>query len=119
MKKLIATLLIGLSINCYGYTGADLYNDTQNNYGPLQKSFGLGFILGVAQCARNVSATIPGYCDKFASNNKITAGQLEAIVVKWLKSNPDKWHLDASTLSVLAIRNAFCPETMNQLGANK
>jgi hypothetical protein len=45
----------------------------------------------------------PFYC---AADN-VTVGQITAVVGKYLKENPDKWSMNASTLTMKALHDAF------------
>jgi len=67
-------------------------------------SFCLGYVLGVHEMAAERS---PGYCNlKGVTNNQIVL-----VVAKYLKDNPAKLHIEATTLVLTALRDAFpCTE---------
>jgi len=54
---------------------------------------------------RNV---VPIYCEPTATGNY---DQLQRVVVKWLKNNPERLHMDARVLVTRGLIEAFpCPE---------
>jgi len=60
-----------------------------------------GYVDGIAE-------TCPNVCPK---GGMITRVKIRAIVTKYLKENPERWHEDAATLVVEALQKAFpCPE---------
>lgn len=66
----------------------------------------IGYVTGIADFGR-------GFL--FCPAGNVTNGQNAAIVVKYLKNNPEKWNWQASTLVVEALSNAYpkCPDVKN------
>ncbi|MBX3324890.1 MAG: hypothetical protein KF682_03225 [Nitrospira sp.] len=113
-------LLIGLSVSLASSAGAQDYSLTGNDFlrrcdGPFSNeveklgyaSFCTGYLQGFQQMQhivvgmRNVQ---PLYCEPTQSGNY---EQLERIVVKWLKNNPEQLHRDARLLVTKALMEAF------------
>ena len=74
------------------------------------KSFCTGYLQGLQQMQhivvgmRNIQ---PLYCEPTRSGNY---DQLERVVIKWLKNNPEQLHRDARLLVTRALMEAFpCP----------
>lgn len=116
-------LLIALSACLTSLARAQDYSLTGNDFlrrcdGPFSndveklayKSFCTGYLQGLQQMQyivvgmRNVQ---PLYCEPTQSGNY---DQLERVVIKWLKNNPEQLHRDARLLVTKALMEAFpCP----------
>ena len=113
-------LLIALSVSLVSSAGAQDYSLTGNDFlrrcdGPFSSeveklgytSFCTGYLQGFQQMQhivvgmRNVR---PLYCEPIQSANY---EQLERIVVKWLKNNPEQLHRDARLLIAKALMETF------------
>ncbi len=73
--------------------------------GTFQEGYCIGFVSGVAASY----TPMPGGRN-FCAPRTATRGQLEAVAAKWLKANPEKWHLAPWRCVVDALADAFpCP----------
>ncbi|MCI4440424.1 Rap1a/Tai family immunity protein [Tibeticola sp.] len=119
MKRSIFLLII-LALGLVPPAGAQGYSLTGNDFlrmcdGPFSNdveklmyaSFCTGYLQGLQQMhhivvgVRNVQ---PLYCEPTQSGNY---DQLERVVVKWLKNNPEHLHRDARVLVTRALMEAF------------
>ena len=72
---------------------------------PLQVLMGahyIGYVGGVTDVLRSFG---------LIRAEKATHGQLCAVVAKYLKANPEKWHAPAVYLVLMALQEAFPPES--------
>ncbi len=63
----------------------------------------LGYVMGIEDAHDSLVGTRPFYC----LSAGVSKGQLELIVKKFLQENPEKLHLSAGTLVILALMEAF------------
>jgi hypothetical protein len=62
-----------------------------------------GYVAGVVDAGNEIL---------FCTPDGVTAGQFTAVVTKYLKENPEKWNLGASSLVIDALKVAFpCKKT--------
>lgn len=76
----------------------------------IQSSFTAGFCLGTMQTVGELTPFIndglgPGF--KICPPSEITNGQAARVVVKYIQQNPEKLHLNATTLTIMALQNAY------------
>ena len=96
----------------YSFTGNDLLQRCDGPYAnELQKlaysSFCTGYLQGLQQMHHVVIGfhkSPPLYCEPTATGSY---DQLERVVIKWLKSNPEQLHRDARVLVTRALIEAF------------
>ena len=88
-------------------TGNDLLArcESENSY-DLREC--IGYLRGVMD-AHVALREWEGFMPKYCIPEGVTLGQIEAIVVKRLKENPERRHLIASSLVLNALNNAFMP----------
>jgi len=116
LSILFATLLSCVASSAfaqgYTFTGNDLLRRCSGPYSSdtekiAYSSFCTGYIQGLQQMQhvvtdlRNVP---PLYCEPTQSG---TYTQLESVIVKWLKNNPEHLHRDARILATKALMEAF------------
>lgn len=65
----------------------------------------MGYILGVVDTSR-ISVMQPSL-GRLDTPLGVTAGQLQAIIVKYLEANPQKRHYSAADLVYIALRVSF------------
>ncbi len=86
------------------YSGNDLKEKLEVNStatGGYAGGVGLGYVIGVLDVYDGF-----GTCP-----DKVQAGQVAQVVLKYLRENPEKLHLSADTLTLAAIGKAWpCPE---------
>ncbi|WP_314357028.1 Rap1a/Tai family immunity protein [Pseudomonas rhodesiae] len=108
MKTLRAVMLGALLATptiAWSMTGNDLVKwmpDYESNSGSFGGGVFGGYVAGIADFTRGVL---------FCPAGNITNGQNAAIVVKFLKNNPEKWNQQASGLVIEALSRAYpkCP----------
>ena len=123
MRGLILGLAVGLAVLFTAGDGRADYFDGQMLYDRCQKgdadgidsltSFGqcLGYVLGVYDSAPILDAAAEkrqwdgGWTACVPEG--VEAGQLTAVVKKWLRAHPEKWHVHASGLVARAFQEAF------------
>ena len=104
MRYLIALLLVVL-ISSYpdtgraqtGTTGNELLNNCTSKT-PMWKTFCLGYVAGIRDALPRNIACIP---------KAVTIGQLQDIVLKYLREHPESRHRGRYPLVVRAYREAF------------
>jgi hypothetical protein len=73
--------------------------------GTFPQGYCIGYVSGVAASY----TPLPGGRN-FCTPRTVTRGQLEAVTAKWLKANPEEWHLAPWRCVVNALAAAFpCP----------
>lgn len=90
-----------------------------DNLDPIQgmrSTFCLGYIngfLGSHMLSVSLAGSQPLFCTPKdgVKRGGVLVGQVARIIVKWFKSHPEKLHLDADMLTLIAIRTAFPCET--------
>ncbi|MBJ2129102.1 hypothetical protein JC525_09145 [Alteromonas sp. IB21] len=104
MKKVILILALMLPINAAiaGFTdGNKLYQwmlEDEKQNGSFQSGLFSGYVIGVADFGDQIL---------FCMTVGVTSGQVNAIVAKHLKNNPEKWNKAANAIVVDALREAF------------
>lgn len=96
----------------YPFSGNDLLQRCDGPYtNELQKlayaSFCPGYLQGLQQMHSvviGVHKSSPLYCEPTITGNY---DQLERVVIKWLKSNPEQLHRDARVLVTRALKEVF------------
>lgn len=86
-----------------------------DNLDPIQgmrSTFCLGYIngfLGSHMLTVSLAGSQPLFCTPKSGLKRsgVQVGQAARIIVKWLKSHPEKLHLDGDILTLLAIAEAF------------
>jgi hypothetical protein len=107
MKRLVcicaAIALLGAAPAMGGMTGNELkeYADSGEKGDLSTKGFVLGYIMGVIQTT-DIPMCIP---------KGVTNYQVQAVVVKFLKDNPEQLHMPANLLTLAAVTKAWpCPK---------
>lgn len=118
LRPTIGAAIIGLVLSfsteamAFSLTGNDVLRRCDGPYtNDMEKlaftSFCTGYLQGLQQMQhvviglRNVP---PLYCEPTESGNY---DQLQRVVIKWLKNNPDQLHRDARVLVTKALMEAF------------
>jgi hypothetical protein len=89
------------SAHALAYTGNDLIQwlpEYEANKGSWAGGMFLGYVGGVSEVGQGVL-----YCAPATA----THGQSAAITAKYLRNNPEKWNLSASSLIVSALQAAY------------
>lgn len=112
VAKLIAAgclSLAAMSVSAQGvtyYTGNQLMEWNSSNTA-LDRGRFMGYVVGI------VDAKSTGWESTRLScvPSGVTVGQLQEVVHKYLKQNPQEWHLEADLLVTFAMMEAFpCPK---------
>jgi len=75
---------------------------------PSRKAFCLGYILGFADGHHLVTSDLANLkVVIFCLPENWTAGQGEAVFIRWAEDNPDKWHLGKRYAVSLSFAGAF------------
>jgi len=105
MKKVIMFLLLvlysGVTVPDY-LDGNKLLSQCESKINAA-KGTCLGYITGVADASHGRTLADAYYCKP----KKVSVGQLNKIVTKYLNNNPEKLHLAAFPLVQLALLEAF------------
>ena len=72
----------------------------------FNKGYCLGYIIGVSDAA-NTLAVWKGFAESICTPQGVTSGQLQKVVVNNLNENPEELHLNASSLVLNALSEAF------------
>ena len=106
MKKLTSRIaLAGLMVSgpAWALTGNDLVKmipPYEGSIGDFSGGMFLGYVVGVAETSNGVL---------FCSDSGVTNGQNAAIVIKYLRNNPEKWANGANWLVLDALTTAHPP----------
>lgn len=105
-KALLITAALSVPGMSWATTGNDLVKwipDYEANSGTFGGGVFIGYVAGIADFGRGIL---------FCPVGEVTNGQNGAIVVKYLRNNPEKWNYSGSNLVVAALRQAYpkCPE---------
>ena len=92
------------------YSGNDLLRDCTDDKTVTQKSFCLGFIMGIWDAAVVEEGVFHPSKPKFVIPEAANLGQLKDVVVKYLNEHPANRHLNAGVLVVIALKEAFPPQ---------
>jgi hypothetical protein len=91
------------------YSGNDLLHDCTDDNAITQKSFCLGFIMGIWDAAVVEEGVVHPSKSKFVIPEEANLGQLKDVVVKYLIEHPAQRHLNAGLLVVIALKETFPP----------
>lgn len=108
--KIIRAMTFGALLTAptvvWSTTGNDLVRwipDFEASSGSFGSGVFIGYVAGIADFARGIL---------FCPAGEVTNGQNGAIVVKFLRNNPEKWNQVGSSLVVEALSQAYpkCPD---------
>jgi len=108
MKIIIGALLISISsIANAGYTDGNelqrwLSNSETAEDFSYEKAYGTGIFRGYVSGVVDV-----GDGRLFCTGKGVTRGQYTAVVIKYIKENPEQWNLSASELVINGLKKAF------------
>ncbi|MGI8427176.1 MAG: Rap1a/Tai family immunity protein [Actinomycetota bacterium] len=77
------------------------FEESQSPPGTFSSGTYMGYVVGVAD-AFSGEIWCPG-----RAGNGVTVSQITSTVAKYMNNNPDKWHLEATTLIMNALQQAF------------
>jgi hypothetical protein len=126
MKTVVAVLLLTVTVNLYGGIDTILARSGNRLYGQCLESersldgaepvdegsamFCMGYVGGMADILAQWQLSDKGYKDrKMAAciNSKVTGGELVRVVMKYMRDNPAKLHLDRSEIVITALHDGF------------
>ena len=97
MKKLLlASLLVSASAHATYFSGNDILNKLTSE--GSDRALALGYVAGIHDALENVAVCSP---------NGVTLGQLRDIVIRKLRSVPEKRHMAADLFIFQALTEAF------------
>jgi len=98
MKKAIISLFLTISLNASFTDGNRLVEDMREYkiWSNGKKNVDYGKVMGFMGYVSGVSDSLGGVLICYPSN--VTLGQVNAIVIKYIENNPDKWNQNASFL---------------------
>lgn len=103
MKKVIAGVLLSLCVSgahAEFETGNTLLNKLEVNNNPVERGFGLGFIVGVYDALVHIK-----FCP--GDETGITVGQVVDITKRFLHNNPSVRHKSAEVLVAQALSQVW------------
>ena len=102
MKKIIAVLILTISMPVFGFSGND-WRRLQASDEVMEKSVVFGYLLATHQWYQTYG--LFGSCTDFP--DEVLVDQIEKIVLKWMNKNPEKSHFPISDLYVLSMVETF------------
>lgn len=110
-------LLLGLFLSPPAFSqflsGNGLKEKLTKEAGTFDWGVGLGFLMGVSDTAQGVLFCLP------SGSSGVTAGQLNEVVQKYFRQNPEQLHLAAEVLVTRAFKNNWpCQRKADSSGGN-
>jgi hypothetical protein len=95
-------LIMSFSASADFFTGNNLNNYIKNTESNFKQGLFSGYVIGVVDTGNDIL---------FCTPNGATAGQLSAVVKKYLQQNPELWNKGASELVINSLAKAYpCPK---------
>lgn len=101
MKKIVLAVLMAFTVNAQAI--GTYFNG--NQFLEASESLKNGYVMGVVDAHAILSPVLKQ--SVFCEPNSATAGQLTAVVMKYLNNNPEKRHLAASRIVMVSLLEAF------------
>ena len=111
MKRIIAALILTISMPVFGFSGND-WRRLQASDEVMEKSVVFGYLMATHKWYQSYG--LFGSCTEFPDD--ISVAQIEKIVLQWMNKNPEKSHLPIGDIYVLSMVETFGARNLSAKG---